>query len=334
MEFKFFVGVDISKLTLDFVVRDEQKVLFHRKTRNDAEGLKSFEVHCKAHQVDLKQSVICMEHTGIYNACPLAHFHSKGYSIWVENPIQIKQSMGLVRGKNDKVDAQRISEYAFRYQDKIRIWVPERAIITQIRHLSALRRRLINTKNQLQVPLAELKGQTEKSIKKKLEKFTSKPVEELKKKIKEVDKEIHTLIQSDERLNELFEQVTSVDGVGEVLFCEMIITTNEFKDITEAKKFACYSAVAPFEHTSGTSMRGKNRVSKMGNKSTKRLLHMAAMSTIARKGELYDYYQRKVAEGKSKMSVLNAVRNKLIHRVFACVRDGRKYEKIYTHALA
>ena len=61
---------------------------------------------------------------------------------------------------------------------------------------------------------------------------------------------------------------------------------------------------------------------------------MAAMSTIASKGELRDYSLRKVKEGKNKMAVLNAVRNKIIHRMFACVRDERKYEKIYTHSLA
>jgi len=72
----------------------------------------------------------------------------------------------------------------------------------------------------------------------------------------------------------------------------------------------------------------------MGNKSVKRLLHLSAMSVIAMKGEMANFYKRKVADGKNKMSVLNAVRNKLILRIFACVRDGRKYEKIYTHALA
>ena len=77
----------------------------------------------------------------------------------------------------------------------------------------------------------------------------------------------------------------------------------------------------PTQHSPGISIRGKTHVSHLANKQMKKLLHMAAMSSVATKGELADYYQRKVAQGKAKMAVLNAVRNKIIHRVFACVRE-------------
>ena len=334
MEFNFFIGVDVSKLTLDFVVRNADQVLFHLQTQNDKKGVKAFEKQCKIYGVDLCSSLICMEHTGIYNAISLDYFHQKSYAIWLENALQIKQSMGMVRGKSDKVDAGRIGEYAFRFRDKACLWQPEREVITQLRHLSSLRRRLIDAKNQLKVPLKETKGLFKKSWQQRLERLHHRPIATLEAHIKTLDHEIEQVIQSDHRLRELFEQVCSVDGVGKVLGCEMLITTNEFIAIREAKKYACYSGVAPFEHSSGSSLRGKNRVSRMGNKSTKRLLHMAAMAAIAMKGELQDFYQRKVGEGKNKMSVLNAVRNKLIHRVYACVKAQRKYEKNYTHPLA
>lgn len=334
MSFNFFVGIDISKNTLDFVVKDRQKVLFHQKTTNSRKGIKAFEKECKANQVDLSSALICMEHTGIYNACSLDYFHSKGYDLWLENAIQIKKSLGMVRGKNDKVDAERICEYAFRYQDKCLLWEPDREVVVQMRHLSGLRRRLINAKNQLKTPIEEAKKCIPKELVKKMEKMNKKPLDALKENIKMVDRELRELIRSDVRLNGLYKQVCSVNGVGDVLFCEFIVTTNEFKRITDPKKFACYSGVAPFEHSSGTSIRGKNRVSKMANKSTKRLLHMGAMAAITSKGELQTFYKRKVSEGKNKMSALNAVRNKIIQRVFACVRDGRKYKNIYTHHLA
>jgi transposase len=334
MSFNFFVGIDISKNTLDFVVRGQENVHFHQQTENSKKGIKAFEKQCKKNQVDLSSALICMEHTGIYNACSLDYFHSKGYALWLENAIQIKQSLGMVRGKSDKVDAERICEYACRYQDKCRLWEPDREVIIQIRHLSTLRRRLIDAKNQLKTPMKETKKFLPKDLQEKVEKLNEKPLKVLKESITVVDGEIRELIRCDNRLKELFEQVSSVTGVGEVLFCEFIITSNEFKRITDPKKFACYSGVAPFEHSSGTSVRGKNRVSKMANKSTKRLLHMSAMSAITSKGELQTFYKRKVAEGKNKMSALNAVRNKIIHRVFACVRDGRKYDKTYTHSLA
>ena len=89
----------------------------------------------------------------------------------------------------------------------------------------------------------------------------------------------------------------------------------------------------PFEHSSGTSVRGKARVSHMANKKVKTTLHMAALSAIKMEGDIRDYYLRKVEEGKHKMSVINAVRNKIVKRVFACVRENRMFEKKYNYCL-
>ena len=130
-------------------------------------------------------------------------------------------------------------------------------------------------------------------------------------------------------MNRLYEIITSVNGIGLITASYILVTTNEFININNAKKYACYSGVVPFEHTSGTSVRGKNRVSHMANKNIKTLLHMAALVSIKMKGDMQDYYDRKVSEGKNKMSILNAIRNKLILRIFACVNQNREYEKIY-----
>ena len=334
MEFKYFIGVDVSKKTLDLVVREGNQYLSHIQVENSKAGIIEFKKICKQYQIDLKSTLLCMEHTGIYGAVALNEFFKTGCSIWLENAIQIKRSLGLTRGKSDKVDADRISEYAFRFSDKSSLWEPTREELIRIKHLTTLRKRLIDAKNSLKVPIKEAKKYLSKSMHNQLNKHTRKPTEALNKQIGEVEKELRSIIKADQYLSELFELVTSVDGVGEVLFWELVTTTGEFKKIIEPKKYACYAGVAPFEHSSGSSIRGKNRVSKMGNKSSKKILHMAAMSSVAMKGELSDFYHRKVGEGKNKMATLNAVRNKLIHRVFACVRDGRKYEKTYTNPLA
>ena len=113
----------------------------------------------------------------------------------------------------------------------------------------------------------------------------------------------------------------------------MILATNEFKAIDDPKKLACHAGVAPFEHSSGSSVRGKTRVNHHARKLLKTLLHLAAMSALQVKGELREYYLRKVAEGKNKMLIINALRNKLIHRVYAVVKRGEKYDKTYTSAL-
>jgi transposase len=334
MKFSYFIGVDISKKTLDFAVRDHYKLLFHLKVDNSAAGLKEFKAECTSQGIDLTQSLVCCEHTGLYSQCLLSLLAVEECSLWLESSLRIKRSIGLQRGKNDKVDAIRISEYAFRYADKALLWQPEREVLLEIKQLVALRKRLLNAKNALKVPLGELAGFQNKKMLKELEKLNKKPVEALEKQIAEIEKKIRSLIKKDEVLNNLFALVTSVDGVGEVIFWEMITTTNEFKLFSCPRKFACYAGVSPFEHTSGTSIRGKTRVSQYANKKMKKLFHMGAMAAICKEGELADYYFRKVEEGKSKMAVLNAIRNKIIHRIFACVRDNRKYEKNYTTALA
>ena len=160
----------------------------------------------------------------------------------------------------------------------------------------------------------------------------AKSLKSIKSDLEKVDKAIKEVIKSDEELTRLFTIITSVDAIGDVTAVGIIVTTNEFKDINDSKKYACYAGVAPFVRESGI-FKGKGRVSTMANKVMKSLFHMASLSAIRYNEAIKTYYERKVAEGKSKMSVLNAVRNKLIHCIFACVNQNRKYNKIYTSSL-
>lgn len=114
MQFSFFIGIDVSKKTLDLAVRNHEQVLFHLKVDNTAAGLGDFTAECVARGIDLSQSLFCCEHTGLYNQCLLDLALQHDYALWLESSLRIKRSIGLTRGKNDKVDAIRISEYAGR----------------------------------------------------------------------------------------------------------------------------------------------------------------------------------------------------------------------------
>ncbi len=275
-----------------------------------------------------------MEHTGVYNAHLLQILIKSEHSVCLEAAIRIKKSLGFTRGKNDKIDSYRIARYAYLHQDELRLWVPRRAVLQQLAHLTTLRKRLLKTKTALKQPLGETKRflgkvayATEKAI-------TDPVVNAADNQLKQVEKQIKKLIQADDTLRELFELVTSVDAVGPVTASHMLVVTNEFKSFDCPKKFACHAGTAPFENSSGSSIHGKSQVSPYANKESKKLLHMVAMSAINMEGDLAQYYQRKVQEGKNKMNVINAVRNKIIKRIFACVRDKRKYEKNYVPVLA
>lgn len=335
MDIHHYIGIDISKATLDWAVFDGKALVWQTTTLNTVAGIKTALRQLKTLACwNPKQTVFCMEHTGIYNAHLLDFLHKVSFPIWLENSTQIKQAGGMQRGKSDSVDARRIAEYAYRFRDRMRLWEPPRPIIQQLSFLSAVRQRLIQAYNLLAGPLAEQESFVGSTLQKKLQRTSKKSLAALKDEKKAIDAQIETLIQSDSRLKELFELMVSVPGVGTATATEILVTTNELKTINDPKKMACHAGVAPFEHRSGTSVRGKTQVSHQARKRLKSLFHLGAMSAIRIKGELQDYYQRKVGEGKNKMLVLNAVRNKLIHRIYAVVKRGEKYDKIYLSLLA
>ncbi|OAV67344.1 Transposase IS116/IS110/IS902 family protein [Bacteroidales bacterium Barb6XT] len=151
----------------------------------------------------------------------------------------------------------------------------------------------------------------------------------LEESLSQVEEEIKTLIESDETLCEQHRQLCTAEGIGDKMAVKMIVVTKGFTDFTDARKFCCHAGVAPFSYSSGSSIRSRNRVSQRADRSIKALLHIAALVVATRcKGELHEYYERKVAEGKNKMSVLNAVRAKLVHRMFAVIRNNQDYQKI------
>lgn len=333
MKFKWFVGIDVSKETFDLGLRTLSGGVIHKKYSNSKKGVQSFLKDLQKDNLILDEGLICLEHTGIYTHVLLDILYSKGAKVWLVHALSIKRSMGLRRGKNDKVDALRIAEYADRFSDECVLWKPTREEIKKLKRLISLRFRLIKTKKLLNATLLESSDM--KAIEfKDVKKLTSPIIKKIDIQLAELEKQINEVISSDEYLNRLEEIITSVDGVGKVTAWQMIITTNEFKNFKSARQFACYSGVVPFEHSSGSSINSKPRVSHFANKQMKELLHMSALSATIMKGELNDYYRRKVAEGKNKMLVLNNIRNKLTQRIFACVSQNRKYEKSYMNILA
>ncbi|KAA6309991.1 hypothetical protein EZS27_038623, partial [termite gut metagenome] len=150
-----------------------------------------------------------------------------------------------------------------------------------------------------------------------------------------IEEKIRKIIERDEKLSHQFKLLCSIDGVGERTAVKVIVETNALRDFTDARKFCCHAGLAPFSYTSGSSIHSRNRVSHRADKSIKALLHMGALTAATRmEGELHENYMKKISEGKNKMSVLNAVRAKLVHRMFAVIRNNKVYEKEYRQILA
>jgi transposase len=327
--YSFILGIDVSKLTLDAVlmIDGNKETTTHTQLNNNAKDIaKFFKSLSKVPDFSLDKCLICIEATGVYSYPLLSFATQNDAHIWMESGTQIKKSMGIQRGKNDKVDALRIAIYASKNQESIRFWKPSNATITEIKNLTSLRNRLIKSQTQLTAPIEEFRQVGDTKMANLLAKSMKTTIEALAKDIKAIDKQIEQLLNQDSDLKSLFKLVTSVVGIGTQTAVALLVYTDGFTLFEDARKLACYAGVAPFEYSSGTSVKGKTRVSKMANTHLNSLLYMAATSAIQHDFQLKAYYEKKVAQGKKKMSVINAVKAKLIHRVMSVVQRKEKYE--------
>lgn len=327
--FQNFIGIDVSKAKFDLaLIKDcDKEHVIQAVFENTQKGIKAMarflEKEC---QVQLSDTLFCMEFTGIY-CRPLTTFLTeRECNVWLEMPVNIIRSLGLQRGKNDRVDARRIALYAYKNKEDIKLWKPQRDVILKLRDLLSLRERLISSRMSLMAPIDELIAMGDKQGAARVKRGCKLTLSSIEKEIDQIDKDLDDTIKDDPQLKELYSLATSVPGVGKYTALFMICYTNEFSIYNNPKQLACYCGVAPFEYSSGSSVRGKTRVSHMANKVLKRMLHMGALSAISRDPELSDYYQRKIALGKNKMLVINAVRNKIIHRLCAVIKRGYEYK--------
>jgi transposase len=330
-EYKHIYGVDVSKKTVDVVYTDKQ-LSVHQKFTNDPEGMERLMDWLKLNNTPAENTLFCMESTGLY-CLTLTHFlFSNSIDVWVEHSATIKKATALARGKNDKVDAQRIAAYATKNLDRLRLWKPMDTTLEKVKHLATLRERLVETVKRLTTPVQEFEDRGDVAMAKLLNRSMKKTLNSLNKDLASVESQIMEIIGQDENLKQLYKIITSVVGIGFVTAVNLMVHTQGFSVMNDARKLACYCGVAPFEYSSGSSIRGKTRVHNMANKKIKCNLHMASIAAIKHDAGLKQYYERKVAEGKNKMSVLNAVKSKLLARVVACVNNNRLYVDNYQKA--
>ena len=202
------------------------------------------------------------------------------------------------------------------------------AIIVTLQLLLKERDMYMIDKSKYKAQLTDQKSFISKTDYAKKSERLNKIITELEKMIDAIDKQIEALINKDDTLSRQHKLLLSVEGVGKNIATKMIVETNGFRNFTDGGSFCCHVGLAPFEYRSGSSIRSKRKVSQKANKDIKKILHLGALSAVRIKNsELKSYYHRKVAEGKNKMSVLNAVRGKIVLRMFAVIKNDKLYEK-------
>ena len=278
--------------------------------------------------------LFCGEHTGLYSVCLSEFLLKKDLFLWLENPLQIKQSSGIKREKNDKVDSLDIALYAYRFQDKARAYQLPAKSLKSLELLLSFRERLVSNKQALLVSSTEIRRVLQRNTTARfIYDQSQKDIERINKEIKEVERRMLEEIESDSELQENYELVSSIKGVALINTVAILIATQNFTRFDNSRQFACYSGMAPFGRQSGTSVNAKPRVSVLANKKIKVLLTQAARCAINYDPNIRQYYERKTKEGKDNWLILNNIRNKIIHRIFAIVKNKQLYQVDYRNHL-
>lgn len=327
---KNYLGIDVSKpwfdVSLMVVLAHVKQPILTERFDNNAPGFKAFKIWLKSAGVSLDQnSLLVIENTGVYHR-QLWSFCSKyNLPLHIGNAAHIKWSLGITRGKSDVIDSVRLCQYCCKQSDELKATPALNPVFMKLKDLMTSRSRLVVQLHSTKNYIKELQCSNDKLLLITLEKAHKAAIEGIKKSIEQIEEMINKIMQEDELIYKNYLLIKSVPGIGHLTAVYIICCTNNFASKVTGKQLASYAGVVPFEHSSGISIKGKNRVHKMANKDLKKMLHLCALTAIKYNPEFRQYFDRKKAEGKNGMLVLNAIRNKLVLRVVAVVNKQQPY---------
>lgn len=330
--YQLFIGCDMSKDKFDVSYFYQGNTTYLGEFVNNIEGFQKLLSELKSRfEVKIKEWFVCFENTGVYSKLFYAWLIEQNIQFREENALQIKTSTGFRRGKSDKADSKDICLYAYEKRDSLKVSEAHNPSIEKLRDLIARRRLLEKQKKALRVSVNVKKKTMDKQLYEDMQADNKFMIEHYQALIKKAEKQMKQIIKDDKDLKKNAELTQSVIGVGPIITAAVLVRTNNFKDITEARKLSCYTGIAPFSKSSGQK-KGPARVSKLGDKYLKSLLSNGARAAATHDKEIKLYVERKKGEGKHYGKVMNAVKNKLLHRIFATVKRGTPYVRLNQYA--
>lgn len=327
---KIFIGIDFSKKTFDATVLKVN--LLHEKgehrqfsnNKNGALKLIKWVEKFGARE----ECLFCGEDTGLYSKIVSETIVNEGCFMWLDSALRIKRSLGISREKNDKKDSRDIALYAARFNDRAECYVPLDQATEALKKIFTMRKQLMKIYNKLRGNYYESKRYLDNEMLSNAFALQEELISQVKEKIKELEKQIKKIIESNPELNKTFEILTSMPGIALINATAFIVYTNNFKKFNyDARKIASFWGVAPFGHTSGTSIKGTPHVSHYADSYLKSLLSEAALCASRYCPIINRYVVKLKKAGKHKNIVLNNAKNKMIHILVAMVRNNENYSK-------
>ena len=328
MNKKWFIGIDVSKKTLDasvFVAGEVINKFPHVQMGNDKKGFKELLKWAKEQGVKPKNTLFGLEFTGYYSDALEQFLTGKQLSYTMLPTTVVKHYQRGQHDKNDKIDSAKIADYLFRFNGteciKLRV-LPSKAM-QELKELKSKRKFLVQQRVACECRLQVAKSKSE-------EKDLQDIIDLYDKKIEKVEKEILDVVTSDEEIYTTYKLLNSIPGIGFVNAINTIANTQNFTAFETARQYAKYVAVAPSEHSSGTSVHWRRRPSPHADLQAKADLSMAALHAIELSREMRQLYERKLGnkpkDKDMQKKALNAVKFKLIREMFSVARQARNFE--------
>ncbi|MFC0878996.1 transposase, partial [Saccharicrinis sp. FJH2] len=211
---KIFIGIDVSKLKLDFCIWQDGNYVDETIISNHCDAIK---YHLKSILVDTPKEdvLVCAEYTGQYIYPLSCACDELKVDLWIENPVQIKYRSGLKRGKNDKIDARKIAAYAQRFHDQARLFALPEKSIQALKQLVSERDMLVCDKAKYQGQLSDQKDYMDQELYKNKYNRLSQLIHNLGQAINQIESQIQLIIDGDETLSRQHQLLCSIDGIGE-----------------------------------------------------------------------------------------------------------------------
>ena len=315
-----YTGIDISKSFFDVAFMAQGRYSYH-KFSNDNAG---FKLLLKVLPVN---SHIVMEASGPYYLQLACYLTGHAIAVSVVNPLVIRRfcQMRMSRAKTDKKDAMMIAEYG--KTERPALWkMPEQHVIT-LQQMEALLSNLNKERTALNNQLESFtySGMLGKELKKTI-------VKELEHKvglIKKINKAMEEL--AGQHYAEMLSNLESIPGMGRKTAMALIVLSGGFDRFDDYRKLSSYIGICPRLFESGTSVKGKARICKMGMSRIRAMLYICSWSAMRYNKACRELYQRLIAKGKAKKLALIAVANKLLKQAFAIGTQNKKYNENYSN---
>jgi transposase len=312
------LGIDIAKQSMEIALLVEGKVK-NKTFKNTTEGFEALALWLK--KLGISQVQACLEATGNYGEELAIYLHEAGHSVSMVNPARIKgfAQSELIRTKTDKIDAGIIARFCLTMKPEA--WIPPSP---EVRSLRALVRRADSLIGMLTQEKNRLATAHESVIP-----LIKEHMDYLKKDIKKVRHQIADLIDQNPNLRQKKELLDSIPGIGKATIAVILSELDNLEKFNHVRELVAFIGLAPKETLSGSSIRGKPRLCKVGQGRLRKALYMPALVSIQCNPVMMTFYNRLKEKGKNGKVIVCAIMRKLVHIIFGILKSGKKFDPNY-----